>query len=96
VPRSESSAEALDSDTQYQVTIIDASPIVPAADAASSDINKIVRTSYSDPFYAQLAKEAMDLWKEGTICGSDTYHELVLQPASLFLYLESEGVRVVA
>jgi hypothetical protein len=61
----------------YKVTVVDASTILPAFDAASSDLNKIVRSSYSDKFYTQLAREAISLWKEGNICGNNTYHESV-------------------
>ncbi|THH18114.1 hypothetical protein EW146_g2820 [Bondarzewia mesenterica] len=56
------------------VTVIDRSDVLPAPDAASTDINKIVRTSYSDPFYAQLAHEAIQSWKNVEEWG-DTYHE---------------------
>jgi sarcosine oxidase / L-pipecolate oxidase len=60
---------------RYTVTIIDSSPTVPAPDAASSDINKIVRSTYADGFYTRLAREAVVLWKEGTTCGKENYHE---------------------
>lgn len=56
------------------VTVIDRSKVLPAPDAASTDINKIVRTSYSDPFYAQLARDAIQSWKNVEEWG-DTYHE---------------------
>jgi len=55
----------------YAVTVIDASDTIPAPDAASTDINKIVRSSYSDPFYTSLARAAMREW---TSFG-DAYHE---------------------
>ncbi|KAG9053609.1 hypothetical protein FS842_007709 [Serendipita sp. 407] len=63
--------------SRYQVTIIDSSDSVPAIDSASYDLNKIVRTSYSDKFYTALAKEAIGVWKAGNVCGSNTYHEPV-------------------
>ncbi|KAK7461692.1 hypothetical protein VKT23_008119 [Stygiomarasmius scandens] len=49
----------------YQnVTILDRSEVLPAPDAASNDINRLVRSSYADPFYAKFAKEAMHAWKD--------------------------------
>lgn len=60
---------------RYTVTIIDSSPTVPAPDAASSDINKIVRSTYADGHYTGLAREAIALWKEGKMCGNENYHE---------------------
>lgn len=62
---------------RYNVTVIDASPTLPAPDAASSDLNKVVRTCYDDEFYTKLAKEAIEMWKAGDLCGKETYHELV-------------------
>ncbi|KAI0036149.1 FAD dependent oxidoreductase [Vararia minispora EC-137] len=56
------------------VTIIDRSPSLPAPDAASTDLNKIVRTSYNDSFYTKLAHEAIQAWKDTDTWG-DTYHE---------------------
>ncbi|PSR73762.1 hypothetical protein PHLCEN_2v10406 [Hermanssonia centrifuga] len=56
------------------ITILDRSEVLPAPDAASCDINKIVRSSYSDIFYSQLAREAIHLWKDESVWG-DTYHE---------------------
>ncbi|KAJ9259710.1 hypothetical protein DTO195F2_4831 [Paecilomyces variotii] len=45
-----------------KITVLDRAP-VPAACAASTDINKIVRADYSKPFYVELAYEAMDAWR---------------------------------
>lgn len=70
-----SSTERTPGRPTYKVTVIEASSTLPAPDAASSDLNKVVRTSYSDKFYTLLAKEAISLWKQGNICGKDTYHE---------------------
>ncbi|KAI9508539.1 FAD dependent oxidoreductase [Russula earlei] len=64
------------------VTVLDRSEQLPAPDAASTDLNKIVRTSYSDIFYAQLARDAIQEWKKTDEWG-DTYREsgvLVLGP----------------
>jgi sarcosine oxidase/L-pipecolate oxidase len=73
----QSTSEGAPGHPTYKVTVLDASTTIPAPDAASSDLNKIVRSSYSDKFYTQLAREAISLWKEGNICGNNTYHELV-------------------
>jgi len=56
------------------VTVLDRSSTLPAPDAASNDLNRIVRSSYSDMFYAKLAREAIDSWKDREEWG-DTYHE---------------------
>ncbi|KAF9470006.1 FAD dependent oxidoreductase [Collybia nuda] len=56
------------------VTILDRSSTIPALDAASNDINRIVRSSYSDPFYAKLAREAIAMWKDKEEWGN-TYQE---------------------
>jgi len=36
----------------------------------------VVRSSYNDRFYAELAREAIEAWKDRTFWG-DTYHEYV-------------------
>ncbi|KAJ7496958.1 FAD dependent oxidoreductase [Mycena latifolia] len=56
------------------VTVIDRANILPAPDGASNDYNRIVRTSYSDPFYAKLAQDAIKSWKAPDEW-NDTYHE---------------------
>ncbi|KAI0302378.1 FAD dependent oxidoreductase [Multifurca ochricompacta] len=56
------------------VTVIDRSETLPAPDAASTDINKVVRTSYSDIFYTRLARDAIEEWKKTEEWG-DTYRE---------------------
>jgi len=56
------------------VTVLDRSEKLPAPDAASTDINKIVRTSYSDIFYTRLARSAIQEWKKSDEWG-DCYRE---------------------
>ncbi|KAJ7076830.1 FAD dependent oxidoreductase [Mycena belliarum] len=56
------------------VTVIDKSDTLPAPDGASNDLNRIVRTSYSDPFYSKLAQDAIESWKNREEW-KDTYHE---------------------
>jgi sarcosine oxidase/L-pipecolate oxidase len=48
----------------YQVTVIDRSVVLPAPDAASSDLNKVVRSSYEDLYFARLARKAIQAWKD--------------------------------
>ncbi|KAI1785219.1 FAD dependent oxidoreductase [Ganoderma leucocontextum] len=56
------------------VTILDRASDLPAPDAASTDMSKIVRSSYADIFYTRLAREAIAEWKD-TQEWADTYHE---------------------
>ncbi|KAI0365586.1 FAD dependent oxidoreductase [Pilatotrama ljubarskyi] len=56
------------------ITVIDRSKVLPAPDAASTDLNKIVRSSYPDIFYTRLTREAIAVWKNREEWG-DTYHE---------------------
>ncbi|KAJ7502939.1 FAD dependent oxidoreductase [Mycena galericulata] len=58
----------------WSVEVIDRSTILPPPDSASNDFNRIVRTSYSDPFYAKLAQEAIRSWRDQAEW-NDTYHE---------------------
>ncbi|KAJ7106043.1 FAD dependent oxidoreductase [Mycena crocata] len=70
------------------VTVIDRAQTLPASDGASNDFNRIVRTSYSDPFYAKLAQDAIKAWKIQDEW-EDAYHEsgvLVLGTDSLVDY----------
>ncbi|GAA5865610.1 hypothetical protein JCM1840_001460 [Sporobolomyces johnsonii] len=55
------------------ITLLERGAEPPAIDAASSDLNKIVRSEYSDPLYAQLAKDAIEEWR--TPRWKDHYHE---------------------
>lgn len=63
-----------DPDQKYSVTIVEKAAVLPAPDAASTDINKIVRSSYSDIWYTTLAREAITAWKSDDIYQS-AYHE---------------------
>lgn len=50
---------------QYgKVTVLDRASVLPAMDAASTDMNKVVRWDYSDPDYSLLARKAIDIWNE--------------------------------
>ncbi|KAI0918968.1 hypothetical protein AcW1_003527 [Taiwanofungus camphoratus] len=68
-----------------RVTVLDRSAELPAPDAASTDLNKIVRSSYADIFYAHLAREAIAAWKDEQEWG-DTYHE-----SGVFVLLSGGG-----
>jgi len=57
-----------------RITVLDRSEVLPAPDAASVDINRIVRSSYADTFYANLARQAIEAWKDRDEWG-DAYHE---------------------
>ncbi|KIX93710.1 uncharacterized protein Z520_10616 [Fonsecaea multimorphosa CBS 102226] len=49
-----------------RITVLDRAP-VPSPQAASSDINKIVRADYSKAFYMDLAYEAMESWTDNPL-----------------------------
>ncbi|GAB1523452.1 hypothetical protein RhiTH_006600 [Rhizoctonia solani] len=58
----------------YQnVTIIDRASELPAPDAASTDLNKIVRSAYRNRAYTRLALESIRDWKTGD--WDNAYHE---------------------
>ncbi|GAA5926579.1 NAD(P)/FAD-dependent oxidoreductase [Sporobolomyces koalae] len=48
---------------EHLITVIERGAEPPAIDAASSDYNKIVRSEYSDPVYAKLARDAIAEWE---------------------------------
>jgi len=52
-----------DPDRKYTVKLIDRASVLPVPDAASTDLNKIVRTSYADAWYSRFAKKAIAEWK---------------------------------
>ena len=58
-----------------KVTVIDRAPVLPAVDAASTDINKVVRWDYSDADYCRLAREAIVEWNKPEWKG--IYHQRV-------------------
>lgn len=47
-----------------KVTVLDRASVLPASDAASCDINKVVRWDYADPQYVKLARRAIDEWNK--------------------------------
>ncbi|OAD76316.1 hypothetical protein PHYBLDRAFT_109796 [Phycomyces blakesleeanus NRRL 1555(-)] len=59
-----STAHALSLKKKYDIWVFDRLPI-PATDAASTDINKIVRMDYADDtLYLQLMLEGMPIWRQ--------------------------------
>ncbi|GAA6021415.1 hypothetical protein JCM11491_006701 [Sporobolomyces phaffii] len=48
---------------EHLIRVVERGAEPPALDAASSDYNKIVRSEYSDPLYARLAREAIAEWE---------------------------------
>ncbi|KAF6838681.1 putative FAD dependent oxidoreductase [Colletotrichum musicola] len=46
------------------VTILEKGAAVPSALSAGNDVNKIVRAEYEDPFYTELALQAMAEWAD--------------------------------
>lgn len=60
----------------FSITLLDRSPDgFCAPDAASHDLNKIVRADYTDPNYCSLAKEAISLWRSHPVL-KRYYHEV--------------------
>ncbi|KAJ1301813.1 hypothetical protein OPQ81_009041 [Rhizoctonia solani] len=49
------------------VTVVDRAEVLPAVDAASTDLNKIVRSAYEDVFYAQLGQRTIEEWTTNPI-----------------------------
>ncbi|KAK8870079.1 hypothetical protein IAR55_000649 [Kwoniella newhampshirensis] len=46
------------------ITVLDRASTLPASDAASCDINKVVRFDYADEDYAVLARKAIEEWNK--------------------------------
>ncbi|KAI4861765.1 FAD dependent oxidoreductase [Hypoxylon rubiginosum] len=55
------------------ITVLEKSPTFPPELSAGNDLNKIIRAEYEDPFYAELALEAMAAWKSPLF--APYYHE---------------------
>lgn len=70
------------------VTVLDRmTPPVP--DGSSCDISRVIRADYVDPFYAALAKEALQAWRDGPfasfyhnssfVLATETQHDTYLE-----------------
>ncbi|KAG1746494.1 FAD dependent oxidoreductase [Suillus lakei] len=55
------------------VTVLDRAEHLPAFDAASTDMNKVVRSCYGDPEYTRLARQAIEEWRNDM--WQNCYHE---------------------
>ncbi|KAG0702883.1 FAD dependent oxidoreductase [Suillus ampliporus] len=55
------------------VTVLDRAEHLPAVDAASTDMNKVVRSCYGDQEYTQLARQAIEEWRKDM--WQNCYHE---------------------
>lgn len=45
------------------ITVLDRGSVIPSPFSAGCDLNKILRAEYEDPFYTDLALEALSAWK---------------------------------
>lgn len=45
----------------------------PSLDSAGYDLNKIIRTEYDEPLYAEMALEAIQAWRDPLF--KDVFHE---------------------
>ena len=75
--------------TRYSsIDVFDKWP-VPSRDAASTDTTKIVRADYTEPIYAKIAGEAIELWKTELYRG--TYHQtgMCVSTAKLTMRMDS-------
>ncbi|OIW28288.1 FAD dependent oxidoreductase [Coniochaeta ligniaria NRRL 30616] len=45
------------------ITVLEKSASIPPRDSAGNDLNKIIRAEYEDPFYTDLALQAMHEWQ---------------------------------
>lgn len=55
------------------VTVLDRAEHLPAVDAASTDMNKVVRSCYGDSEYTRLARQAIEEWRDDM--WQNCYHE---------------------
>lgn len=58
-----STAYHLVQDGYTNITVFERSARIPSPYSAAYDLNKIVRAEYEDPFYTELALEAIKAWK---------------------------------
>lgn len=68
----------------HKITLLDRSAVLPAEDAASSDVARVVRSEYSDPFMMKLAIEAIETWQQAP------YKDHFNQVGALFLRPDNE------
>ncbi|EXF74660.1 FAD dependent oxidoreductase [Colletotrichum fioriniae PJ7] len=56
------------------ITILEKGTSVPSSLSAGNDVNKIVRAEYEDPFYTELALQAMSEWTDNELFAPH-YHQ---------------------
>ncbi|KAK1541180.1 FAD dependent oxidoreductase [Colletotrichum paranaense] len=56
------------------ITILEKGTSVPSSLSAGNDVNKIVRAEYEDPFYTELALQAMSEWADNELFAPH-YHQ---------------------
>lgn len=61
-----STALALQTRGYTNITVLDRD-LPPVRDGSSTDISRIVRSDYADPFYSRLATEAIETWKSSEV-----------------------------
>ncbi|KAK5047021.1 hypothetical protein LTR84_006963 [Exophiala bonariae] len=61
-----STAFALQQRGYTNITVLDRD-LPPVRDGSSTDISRIVRSDYVDPFYSRLATEAIETWKSSSV-----------------------------
>ncbi|KAG1468111.1 hypothetical protein G6F56_004030 [Rhizopus delemar] len=85
-----STAYALSLKRQYEICVFDRQTI-PCPDAASTDINKIVRLDYSDnTLYMHLAIESILMWQEWNKERSEADQELLFHQVGVLLFGREE------
>lgn len=57
------------------ITVLEKGIDIPSAFTAANDLNKIVRAEYEDPFYTELALEAMAEWSSNPVF-TPHYHQV--------------------
>ncbi|KAI1265073.1 FAD dependent oxidoreductase [Xylariaceae sp. FL1019] len=62
-----SAAYTLACDGYTSVTVLEVGAAIPSPLSAGNDLNKIIRAEYTEPFYADLALEAMHEWKSNPV-----------------------------
>lgn len=61
-----STAMALSTRGYSNITVLDRE-LPPVRDGSSTDISRIIRSDYVDPFYSRLATEAIEVWKSSSL-----------------------------
>ncbi|KAF7619515.1 hypothetical protein AFLA_001141 [Aspergillus flavus NRRL3357] len=68
-----------------EVTVLEASPIIPNPEGSSVDASRIVRADYSHPVYTKLADAAIERWRNTEWGAEDNRY---IQSGLLLVYPE--------